>query len=152
MVSFINIGDTKGRAFQFGEGKPLLLLLDQFHWFVFIYTLAQSLRMAFFSAIVKEVFIPYNMLEKNHLPSWRCLLLFTKHWKLCLSLCFAESTLSALTGGLPSYFSACCRVGVNAYVVLMSFSWKLTSQFQSETYYPMEQNHQIAIASQVCQY
>lgn len=65
MVSFINTGDTKGRAFQFGEGKPLLLLFDQFHLFVFIYTPAQSLRMAFFSAIVKEVFIPYNMLEKT---------------------------------------------------------------------------------------
>lgn len=42
----------------------------------------------------------------------------------CVSLCFSESTLSVLKGGLPSYFIACCRVGVNAYMVLMSFSWK----------------------------
>ena len=96
----------------------------QFHLLVYIYTLAQSLSMAFLGAVAKEVFIPYMLGEKNTTCNPGDVFCYLQGTGNCVSLCFSESTLSVLKGGLPSYFIACCRVGVNAYMVLMSFSWK----------------------------
>lgn len=56
--------EYKRKNFQFGGGK-LLLLLDQFNLLVYIYSFAQSLSLAFYSGIVKEVFILYNILKEN---------------------------------------------------------------------------------------
>lgn len=92
-----------------------------------VYTLAQSLSMAFFSGVVKEVFNSLQWAWKKKKLSILGMSSTTVYKALktvCVSLCFAENIPSALREGLHSYFSACCRAGVNAYVFLISFSWK----------------------------
>ena len=81
--------------------------------------------MVFFSMIAKEIFIPHDMLDNMfHLSPQGCPLCCLQGTGDSDCLCSAENSLSPLRGGLPSHFNACCKAGIDAHVVPMSFSWK----------------------------
>ena len=98
-----------------------LLLLDQFHSLVSTYVLVQVWIWSF-SVLLLRVFIPSHMLDKKT-PLVTLGKASPAVYKALGTLPFysAWSTLSPLRRGLPSYVSACCWVGVSAYMVLMSF-------------------------------
>lgn len=108
----------------------------------------------FLVVLLKRFLFPIVCLTKApHLSPWEWPFLLCLRELRTLPLCSAGEHTECFEERWPSYFSACCRVGINASRIPTSLSWK--SNFPILIWNIVSwkvQNHAITVAAPTCQY